>query len=155
MESNLGEVAAVIVEPIAGNMGVVLPADGFLEGFGMTHEHGCLLIFDEVISGFRVAFGGAQSSLGVMPILHVSEKKLVAGFRWGLRCNAEIMSEVAPLGSMYQAGTLSGNPVAMAAGIATLDELARPEFTKICKIPPTNLPMESLMYSLKRGFQWN
>ncbi len=128
LESNLGEVAAVIVEPIAGNMGVVLPADGFLEGLrGLTHEHGCLLIFDEVISGFRVAFGGAQSSLGVMPDITCLGKIIGGGFPVGAYgASAEIMSEVAPLGSMYQAGTLSGNPVAMAAGIATLDELARP-----------------------------
>ncbi|GIT18324.1 MAG: hypothetical protein CM1200mP39_11300 [Dehalococcoidia bacterium] len=143
-----------MLNPNAGNMGVVLPADGFLEGLrGLTHEHGCLLIFDEVISGFRVAFGGAQSSLGVMPDITCLGKIIGGGFPVGaFGASAEIMSEVAPLGSMYQAGTLSGNPVAMAAGIATLDELARPGVYEDLQDTTENLPMESLMYSLKRGF---
>lgn len=128
LESNAGEVAAVIVEPIAGNMGVVLPVDGFLEGLrALTREHQCLLIFDEVISGFRVALGGAQSTFGVTPDITCLGKIIGGGFPVGAYgASAEIMSEVAPLGPMYQAGTLSGNPVAMAAGIATLDELAKP-----------------------------
>jgi glutamate-1-semialdehyde 2,1-aminomutase len=128
LEANEGGVAAVIVEPIAGNMGVVTPAAGFLEGLReLATEHGSLLIFDEVISGFRVAFGGAQSVYGVTPDITCLGKIVGGGFPVGAYgASAEIMSEVAPLGPMYQAGTLSGNPVAMAAGIATLDELAKP-----------------------------
>ena len=127
LEANKGEVAAVIVEPIGGNMGVVTPAAGFLEGLrDLTTEHGVLLIFDEVISGFRVALGGAQSAYGVAPDITCLGKIVGGGFPVGAYgASAEIMSEVAPLGPMYQAGTLSGNPVAMAAGIATIDELSK------------------------------
>jgi len=128
LKANNGEVAAVIVEPIAGNMGVVTPEPGFLEGLqGLTREHGTLLIFDEVISGFRVALGGAQTVYGVTPDITCLGKIVGGGFPVGAYgASAEIMSEVAPLGPMYQAGTLSGNPVAMAAGIATIDELSKP-----------------------------
>ncbi len=128
LEANVGEVAAVIVEPIAGNMGVVTPGPGFLEGLReLTSEHGTLLIFDEVISGFRVALGGAQSIYGITPDITCLGKIIGGGFPVGAYgASAEIMSEVAPLGPMYQAGTLSGNPVAMAAGIATIDELSKP-----------------------------
>jgi glutamate-1-semialdehyde 2,1-aminomutase len=128
LEANSAEVAAVIVEPIGGNMGVVLPQPGFLEGLReLTTEHGTLLIFDEVISGFRVALGGAQSVYGVTPDITCLGKIIGGGFPVGAYgANAEIMSEVAPLGPVYQAGTLSGNPVAMAAGIATIDELSKP-----------------------------
>ncbi len=128
LESNVGEVAALIVEPIAGNMGVVTPGPGFLEGLReLTSEHGTLLIFDEVISGFRVALGGAQSVYGITPDITCLGKIIGGGFPVGAYgASAEIMSEVAPLGPMYQAGTLSGNPVAMAAGIATIDELSKP-----------------------------
>ena len=127
LEANKGEVAAVIVEPIGGNMGVVTPAAGFLEGLrDLTTEHGVLLIFDEVISGFRVALGGAQSAYGVTPDITCLGKIVGGGFPVGAYgASSEIMSEVAPLGPMYQAGTLSGNPVAMAAGIATIDELSK------------------------------
>ena len=127
LEANKGEVAAVIVEPIGGNMGVVTPAEGFLEGLrDLTTEHGVLLIFDEVISGFRVALGGAQSAYGVTPDITCLGKIVGGGFPVGAYgASSEIMSEVAPLGPMYQAGTLSGNPVAMAAGIATIDELSK------------------------------
>ena len=128
LEANSGEVACVIVEPIGGNMGVVTPVPGFLEGLrDLTTEHGALLIFDEVISGFRVALGGAQSVYGVTPDITCLGKIVGGGFPVGAYgASAEIMSEVAPLGPMYQAGTLSGNPVAMAAGIATIDELSKP-----------------------------
>lgn len=128
LEANVGEVAAVIVEPIAGNMGVVTPGPGFLMGLReLTSEHGTLLIFDEVISGFRVALGGAQSIYGITPDITCLGKIIGGGFPVGAYgASAEIMSEVAPLGPMYQAGTLSGNPVAMAAGIATIDELSKP-----------------------------
>jgi len=128
LEANKGEVAAVIVEPIGGNMGVVPPVPEFLEGLrDLTTEHGSLLIFDEVITGFRVALGGAQSLYGVTPDITCLGKVVGGGFPVGAYgASAEIMSEVSPLGPMYQAGTLSGNPVAMAAGIATLDELSKP-----------------------------
>ena len=128
LEANSDAVAAVIVEPIAGNMGVVAPTPGFLEGLrDLTTQHGALLIFDEVISGFRVALGGAQTVYGVSPDITCLGKIVGGGFPVGAYgASAEIMSIVAPLGPMYQAGTLSGNPVAMAAGIATLDELAKP-----------------------------
>jgi glutamate-1-semialdehyde 2,1-aminomutase len=128
LEANKGEIAAVIVEPVGGNMGVVPPVTGFLEGLrDLTTEHGSLLIFDEVITGFRVAFGGAQSVYGITPDITCLGKIVGGGFPVGAYgASAEIMSEVSPLGPMYQAGTLSGNPVAMAAGIATLDELAKP-----------------------------
>lgn len=120
--------AAVIVEPVAGNMGVVPPLPGYLEGLRqITRERGSLLIFDEVITGFRVARGGAQERFGVTPDLTVLGKILGGGFpaaAYGGR--RDIMEMVAPAGPVYQAGTLSGNPVAVAAGIATLKALDRP-----------------------------
>ena len=123
-----GEIAAVIVEPVAGNMGVVEPAPGFLEGLReVTGEDGALLVFDEVITGFRVHPGGAQTLYAVTPDVTCLGKIIGGGFPVGAYgASEEIMRNVAPLGSMYQAGTLSGNPVAMAAGIATLEELRRP-----------------------------
>jgi len=122
------EIAAVIVEPIAANMGVVPPAPGFLEGLRrLTRDHGALLIFDEVISGFRVALGGAQQLYGVVPDLTCLGKIVGGGLPVGVYGGRrEIMTYVAPLGSVYQAGTLSGNPLAMAAGIAMQRELRRP-----------------------------
>ncbi len=127
-EQYSGEIAAVIVEPVAGNMGVVPPADGFLEGLRrLTEEHGSLLIFDEVMTGFRVALGGAQSLYGVMPDLTTLGKVIGGGLPVGAYGGRKgIMEMVAPAGEMYQAGTLSGNPLAMAAGIATLRELTKP-----------------------------
>ena len=122
------EVAVVAVEPVAANMGVVAPEPGFLEGLRqLCDEHGALLLFDEVITGFRIAYGGAQTYYGVMPDLTVLGKVMGGGFP----CAAfggrdDVMSQLAPEGPVYQAGTLSGNPVAVAAGIATLD-LARAE----------------------------
>ncbi len=119
------EIAAVIIEPVAGNMGLVQPQPGFLQLLrDLTQRHGALLIFDEVMTGFRVARGGAQERFGILPDL-TCLGKVVGG---GLPCAAyggrrEIMQHVAPLGAMYQAGTLSGNPLAMAAGIATLKQL--------------------------------
>jgi glutamate-1-semialdehyde 2,1-aminomutase len=124
------EVAAVIVEPVAANMGVVPPAAGFLELLRtLCSEHGALLIFDEVITGFRVAAGGYQAVSGVMPDLTCLGKVLGGGMPVGAYGGRrEVMQLVAPLGPMYQAGTLSGNPLAMAAGIATLSEVLRPGF---------------------------
>lgn len=116
------EVAAVLVEPIAGNMGFVLPGDRFLEGLRrLCDEHGCLLIFDEVMTGFRVARGGYQNLCGVRPEITCLGKIIGGGMPVAAYGGSrQIMSHVSPLGTMYQAGTLSGNPVAMAAGIATL-----------------------------------
>jgi glutamate-1-semialdehyde 2,1-aminomutase len=120
------QIAGVIVEPVAANMGVVPPADGFLEGVrALCREHGALLIFDEVITGFRIAYGGAQSVYGIAPDLTVFGKVMGGGFpcaAFGGR--RDVMEQLAPVGPVYQAGTLSGNPVAVAAGIAALD-LAR------------------------------
>lgn len=126
--ANPEQIAAVIVEPVAGNMGVVPPKPGFLEGLRqLTSEHGALLIFDEVITGFRVAYGGAQTLYNVTPDLTTLGKIIGGGLPVGAYGGRrEIMELVAPLGPMYQAGTLSGNPLAMAAGIATLEVLQKP-----------------------------
>jgi len=121
-------VAAIIVEPVAGNMGVVPPAAGFLEGLRrLADGNGALLIFDEVMTGFRLAYGGAQSLYGVTPDMTCLGKVIGGGLPVGaFGGRREIMETVAPAGSTYQAGTLSGNPLAMAAGLRTLMELARP-----------------------------
>jgi glutamate-1-semialdehyde 2,1-aminomutase len=125
---NPGQIACIIVEPIAGNMGVVPPGDGYLEGLrSISEKDGALLIFDEVISGFRASLGGAQSVFGVTPDITCLGKIVGGGLPVGAYgASKEIMNTVAPLGPMYQAGTLSGNPVAMAAGIAMLEELGKP-----------------------------
>ncbi len=122
------DIAAVIVEPVAGNMGVVPPTDGFLQGLrDVTETNGALLIFDEVITGFRVAYGGAQTLYGVTPDVTTMGKIIGGGLPVGAYGGrSEVMQQVAPLGPMYQAGTLSGNPLAVAAGVATLTELQRP-----------------------------
>src|ERR1051326_3746976 len=124
-----GQVAAVIVEPVAGNMGVIPPAHGFLEHLReLTRANGALLIFDEVISGFRVALGGAQERFRVSPDLTCLGKIVGGGLPVGAYGGrAEIMQLISPLGPVYQAGTLSGNPLAMAAGLATLQLLGEPE----------------------------
>jgi len=122
------QIAAVIVEPVAANMGVVPPAPGFLQSLrDMTIRHGALLIFDEVITGFRLCYGGAQTAFGIVPDLTTLGKIIGGGLpvaAYGGR--RDLMDRVAPLGPVYQAGTLSGNPLAMSAGIATLDLLAAP-----------------------------
>jgi glutamate-1-semialdehyde 2,1-aminomutase len=122
-----GEIAAVILEPLAANMGVVRPASGYLESVrDLTRRHGALLIFDEVISGFRLARGGAQELYGVAPDLTTLGKIVGGGLPVGAYGGSrDLMSKVAPSGPVYQAGTLSGNPLAMAAGIAMLDEIRR------------------------------
>lgn len=119
------EIAAIIVEPVAGNMGVVLPEKGFLEGLReIATKNGALLIFDEVITGFRLAKGGAQEYFNVLPDLTTMGKIIGGGLPVGAYGGRkEIMSMLAPLGPVYQAGTLSGNPLAMAAGIAMLKTL--------------------------------
>ena len=122
------DIAAVIVEPVAGNMGVVLPADGFLAGLrGLTEKHGSLLIFDEVITGFRIAYNGAQGLFGISPDITCLGKIIGGGLPVGAYGSSrEIMEQVAPLGPMYQAGTLSGNPLAVAAGVAALTQMKNP-----------------------------
>ncbi|HEV8479304.1 MAG TPA: glutamate-1-semialdehyde 2,1-aminomutase [Candidatus Eisenbacteria bacterium] len=122
------DIAAVIVEPIAGNMGVVPPRLGFLDRLrARTEEHAALLVFDEVMTGFRVAWGGAQQLYGMRPDLTILSKILGGGFPVGAYGGrADLMRQIAPEGPVYQAGTLSGNPVAMAAGAAQLSELSRP-----------------------------
>jgi glutamate-1-semialdehyde 2,1-aminomutase len=122
------EVAAVIVEPIAANMGIVLPEPGFLEGLrALCDQHGTVLIFDEVITGFRVGLGGAQGRLGIAPDLTCFGKVIGGGLPVAAYGGSRaLMERVAPLGDVYQAGTLSGNPLAMAAGRATLELLERP-----------------------------
>src|SRR6266540_2259460 len=119
------QVAAIIVEPVAGNMGVVPPAPGFLQGLRvLCDRHGALLIFDEVITGFRVAYGGAQALYGVRPDLTCLGKIIGGGLPVGAYGGREdLMRQVAPLGGVYQAGTLSGNPLAVAAGLATIRAL--------------------------------
>lgn len=122
------QIACIIVEPIAGNMGVVAPEPGFLEGLReVCDEYGALLIFDEVISGFRAALGGAQERFGIQADLCTFGKIIGGGFPVGcVAGRADLMEQLAPTGPVYQAGTLSGNPVAMEAGIATLTKLMQP-----------------------------
>ena len=138
------QIAAVIVEPIAANMGVVLPQPGFLTGLRqLTGEFGALLIFDEVITGFRVAYGGAQTLYGVTPDLTCLGKIIGGGLPVGAYGGRrEIMQMVAPVGPVYQAGTLSGNPLAMTAGIETL---------KILQPPGTYKQLEMKSASLEEG----
>jgi glutamate-1-semialdehyde 2,1-aminomutase len=123
-----GEIGAIIVEPVAGNMGVVSPKPGFLEGLRQVcDQEGILLVFDEVITGFRVAWGGAQARYGVKPDLTCLGKIMGGGLPVGAYGGRqELMSQMAPAGPVYQAGTLSGNPVAVAAGLATLRALQEP-----------------------------
>ncbi len=127
-EKNPGEIAGVILEPVVGNAGFIPPAAGFLEGLRkLTQEHGALLVFDEVMTGFRIAYGGVQEKFGVIPDLTTLGKVIGGGLPVGAYGGRqEIMSMVAPAGNVYQAGTLSGNPLAMTAGIKTLELLQRP-----------------------------
>jgi glutamate-1-semialdehyde 2,1-aminomutase len=127
-EAHPGQIAALIVEPVAGNMGVVLPQEGFLPGLrALADRHGATLIFDEVMTGFRVALGGAQAYYGVRPDLTTLGKVIGGGLPVGAYGGRrELMALVAPAGPVYQAGTLSGNPLAMTAGIETLKVLREP-----------------------------
>ena len=124
------QIAGVIVEPVAGNMNLVLPADGFLQALReQCTRHGAILILDEVMTGFRVALGGAQARYGVKPDLATLGKVAGGGLPLGaLGGRRDIMEKLAPLGPVYQAGTLSGNPLAVAAGLATLQLVAQPRF---------------------------
>ena len=141
------------VEPVAANMGVVPPAPGFLEGLReLCDAHGALLLFDEVITGFRIAYGGAQTFFGVTPDLTAFGKVMGGGFpcaAFGGR--RDLMEQLAPIGPVYQAGTLSGNPVAVAAGIAALD-LARDDRPVPTPrgAPPTTL-IDGLTDGVRRG----
>jgi len=130
MEKQGEFVACIIVEPVAGNMGLVPPAQGFLEALReLADRYGSILIFDEVMTGFRVAYGGAQALYGVAPDLTCFGKIIGGGLPVGAYGGKrELMSKIAPQGSIYQAGTLSGNPVAMAAGIATLEQIQKDGF---------------------------
>ncbi len=141
-----GQIACVIVEPVAGNMGCVPPREGFLEALRtLTNEHGALLVFDEVMTGFRVALGGAQAHYGITPDLTTLGKIIGGGLPVGAYGGRdEIMRYVAPDGPMYQAGTLSGNPLATAAGLATLRTLRDD--------PGIYAHLESLGVALDEGF---
>ncbi len=127
-EENPGEIAGVMLEPVVGNAGFIPPEPGFLAGLReLTQEHGALLVFDEVMTGFRIAYGGAQEKFGITPDLTTLGKIIGGGLPVGAYGGRkEIMSMVAPAGAMYQAGTLSGNPLAMTAGIKTLELLQKP-----------------------------
>jgi glutamate-1-semialdehyde 2,1-aminomutase len=129
IDENINQIAAIIVEPIAGNMGVVKPRNGFLQGLRkLCDQNGILLIFDEVITGFRVSYGGAQNLYGVSPDLTCLGKIIGGGLPVGAYGGKrEIMKMVSPLGPSYQAGTLSGNPLAVSAGIACLSKLSEPK----------------------------
>ncbi|MEO1011076.1 MAG: glutamate-1-semialdehyde 2,1-aminomutase [Bacteroidota bacterium] len=124
-QANKGEIAAIIIEPVAGNMGCIVPREGFLEGLReLCNREGILLLFDEVMTGFRLALGGAQEALGINADLVMFGKVIGGGLPVGaFAARAEIMAHLAPEGPVYQAGTLSGNPLAMSAGLAMLTEL--------------------------------
>jgi glutamate-1-semialdehyde 2,1-aminomutase len=151
-EANEGAVAALIVEPVPANMGVVPPDDGYLDGLRLLcDEHGVLLIFDEVITGFRIARGGAQDRYGVMPDLTVLGKVMGGGFpcaAFGGR--RDLMEQLAPAGPVYQAGTLSGNPVAVASGLAALELIDRED-----PYPALETTAEDLQAGLALAFESN
>jgi len=144
MKAHPGEIACMAVEPIAGNMGCIPPQEGYLQGLRkLCDEHDVLLLFDEVMTGFRVAYGGAQQRYGVTPDL-TCLGKVVGG---GLPCAAyggreELMRQVAPDGPVYQAGTLSGNPLAMAAGLATLEALKADDFAAYTQLETAAAKLE-------------
>ena len=152
LEANEGTIAALIVEPVPANMGVVPPEDGYLEGLRLLcDDHGALLIFDEVITGFRLARGGAQERFGITPDLTVLGKVMGGGFpcaAFGGR--RDLMEQLAPSGPVYQAGTLSGNPVAVAAGLAALDLIERED-----PYPKLEATAEDLEAGLAVAFEGN
>jgi glutamate-1-semialdehyde 2,1-aminomutase len=135
-DTNRHLIAAVVVEPLAGNMGVVLPADGFLAGLrDLCDRHGMLLVFDEVISGFRAAPGGAQAVWKIKPDLTCLGKIIGGGLPVGAYGGrADLMEYVSPAGPVYQAGTLSGNPLAMAAGLWSIGHLSKPLYTRMARL---------------------
>ena len=135
------QVACIIVEPVAGNMNCIPPVAGFLEGLReVCDQYGCVLIFDEVMTGFRVALGGAQSVYGVTPDLTTLGKVIGGGMPVGaFGGKAEIMKQLSPTGPVYQAGTLSGNPIAMTAGLTTLDIISEPGFFEALTAKTTRL----------------
>ena len=138
LDHHRGQVAAVMLEPIAGNMGLVPPRPGYLETLReLTEKHGALLVFDEVMTGFRVAYGGAQALFGVTPDLTALGKIIGGGLpAAAYGASARIMDHVSPVGPIYQAGTLSGNPLAMAAGLATLRVLRdEPPYERLEALP--------------------
>ncbi len=132
-ETHGDDIACVIVEPVAGNMGLVLPVEGFLEGLrGLCDKYEALLIFDEVITGFRLSYGGAQQRFGITPDLTCLGKIIGGGLPVGAYGGKRaLMERVAPCGDVYQAGTLSGNPLAMAAGLATLRALRTADYAAL------------------------
>jgi len=146
------EVACVIVEPVAGNMNLVLPAPGFLEALReQCTRHGALLVFDEVMTGFRVATGGAQSRFGIRPDLTTLGKVIGGGLPVAaVGGRRDIMERIAPLGPVYQAGTLSGNPVAVAAGLATLELVEAPGFQERVEATASRL-VEGLAAEARRA----
>ncbi len=148
-DENKGEIACIIVEPVAGNMGVVAPKREFLEGLRkITREEGALLIFDEVITGFRLAYGGAQEYFGIKPDLTTLGKIIGGGMPVGAFGGPkEIMEKLAPIGPVYQAGTLSGNPIAMKMGINTLSYLR--DHREVYEI------LEARAQQLEEGFNEN
>jgi glutamate-1-semialdehyde 2,1-aminomutase len=129
------DIAAVFVEPVAGNMGLVPPSKNFLQGLrDLTTAYGAVLVFDEVITGFRVSFGGAQGYFGITPDLTCLGKIIGGGLPVGAYGGKrEIMNRIAPCGDVYQAGTLAGNPLAMAAGLATLNTLAKQDYQALAE----------------------
>ncbi|MES2732141.1 MAG: glutamate-1-semialdehyde 2,1-aminomutase [Bacteroidota bacterium] len=149
IDANPGNIAAIIIEPVAGNMGLVLPKDGFLAGLRqLCDKDGILLIFDEVMTGFRLAPGGAQQRFGVLPDLTTLGKIIGGGMPVGAYGGKrEIMDYVSPAGPVYQAGTLSGNPIAMSAGLAMLHHLN--------DNPQVYDQLESIGDHIVRGFQGN
>jgi glutamate-1-semialdehyde 2,1-aminomutase len=150
MDQKGDQIAAIIVEPVAGNMGLVLPVDGFLQTLRqLCDRYGTILIFDEVMTGFRVSYGGAQSLFGITPDLSCFGKIIGGGLPVGAYGGRrDLMSQIAPQGPVYQAGTLSGNPLAMAAGLATLKEIAKPGFYETL-----DLQSERLLKGLEQAAQ--
>lgn len=149
-EAHPEEIAAVFVEPVAGNMGLILPQPGFLKGLrDLCTRYGALLVFDEVITGFRLSYAGAQGRFGILPDLTTFGKIIGGGLPVGAYGGrADLMRHVAPEGEVYQAGTLSGNPLAMAAGLATLDILKHSDYAALeAKVHSFVMELEAILRS--------